>query len=403
MAFKSPATAEVWTSLHPALALAKSLERHDALAPIFSGLFSSVLTQGRGAEALQWAEEMLNTAGATGDADLLIIGHMAACDCHFWAGELAKTVEQADKVLDLYEYETHRHLADLLNQDPKTQAGMIASVSAWMLGYPDRASRLTDEAEAHARRRAHPFDLGWALTGLLLEFDYRFTHEDVYKRAEECERLGRENSLPFLWAILAAGAYGEALIRNGKFAEGIVQLKAGIEVWESSGGKLRSPTAKALLAKAMALAGDLDNALLLIDEQVAQIERPDREERYFYAEMLRLKGWMLSLKADLEAAERNFLASLDWARHQQAKSWELRTSTSLARLWQSQGKRQEAYEMLAPVYAWFTEGFDTKDFLEAKALLDELAAPSSVVNSATLPAGASIPQSNLPQAPSCGH
>ena len=78
---------------------------------------------------------------------------------------------------------------------------------------------------------------------------------------------------------------------------------------------------------------------------------------------------MLSLKGDLEGAERNFLASLDWARRQQAKMWELRTSTSLARLWQSQGKRQDAYELLAPVYGWFTEGFDTKDLLDAKSLL----------------------------------
>jgi predicted ATPase len=108
---------------------------------------------------------------------------------------------------------------------------------------------------------------------------------------------------------------------------------------------------------------------------------------------------MLSLKGDLGGAEQNFFASLDWARRQ----GELRTSIGLARLWQSQGKRQGAYELLAPVYGWFTEGFDTKDFLEAKALLNELAAPSSVANSPTLPAAASIPQSNPPPAPSCGH
>src|SRR6185369_10275851 len=97
------------------------------------------------------------------------------------------------------------------------------------------------------------------------------------------------------------------------------------------------------------------------------------EERSYYAETLRLKGWMLSLKGNREGAERDFLASLDWARRQQAKSWELRTSLSLARLWRSQGRRQEAYELLAPVYGWFTEGFDTKDLLEAKSLLGELA------------------------------
>ena len=151
------------------------------------------------------------------------------------------------------------------------------------------------------------------------EFDRRCGLEDLRKRAEECERLGRENSLPVLWAILAPFSYGQALIRKGKPAEGIAPLKAGIAFWEASGGKSRIPTMKAFLAEAMALTGDLDNALHLIDEQIAQIERPGWEERLHYAEILRLKGWMLSLKGDLEGAERNFLASLDWARRQQAK------------------------------------------------------------------------------------
>ena len=95
------------------------------------------------------------------------------------------------------------------------------------------------------------------------------------------------------------------------------------------------------------------------------------EQRAHYAEILRLKGWMLSLRA-ISRARSGYLASLGWARQQQAKSWELRTSTSLARLWQSQGKCKEAYELLSPVYAWFSEGFDTKDLIEAKTLLGEL-------------------------------
>ena len=164
-----------------------------------------------------------------------------------------------------------------------------------------------------------------------------------------------------------------ALIREGKLAEGIVPLKASLGGLgrERRQGPWPEPD-KALLAEAMAMTGDFDNALRLIEESIAQIERPGWEERLAYAEILRLKGWMLSLKGDLEGAERNFLASLDCARRQQAKMWELRTSTSLARLWQSQGKRQDAYELLAPVYGWFTEGFDTKDLLDAKALLAEL-------------------------------
>jgi hypothetical protein len=241
-----------------------------------------------------------------------------------------------------------------------------------MLGYPDRAVRLSDEKDAHARRRGHPLNLGVALTMGAHEFDCRYDHEDLRRRAEDCERLGRENGLPLLWALMAPIGYGLARIREGNVAGGFALPRAGIAIWGASGGKLRSPTLKAFLAEGMALNGDLENALELIDELIAQVERPGWEERQSYAEILRLKGWMLSLKGDFEGAERNFLASLDWARRQQAKMWELRTSTSLARLWQSQGKRQDAYELLAPVYGWFTEGFDTKDLLDARSLLAEL-------------------------------
>jgi len=317
---------------------------------------------------------MLETAKATGDPDLLITGHYLVCDYYFWMGELIKALEHRDKVLALYDGEKHRHLVDILNHDPKTVSGTLASISTWMLGYPDRAARLSDEAVAHARWRAHPFDLGWALTVGSEAFDHRCEPEEQRKRAEECERLGRENSMPVLWAMLAPGGYGVALIREGKPVEGIAALKASHAVWDASGGKVRSPYSKSIIAEGMALLGDVDDALRLVDDQIAQVERPGWGERLHYAEILRLKGWMLSLKGDLEGAERNYLTSLDWAREQQAKSWELRTSTSLARLWQSQGKRKAARELLASVYNWFTEGFDTKDLKDAKALLDELAA-----------------------------
>ena len=288
-------------------------------------------------------------------------------------GNLIESVEHGDQVLALYDGEKHRKLVDLLNHDPKTLVGVYSSICTWMLGYSDRAVRLNDEKDAHARRRAHPFDLGFALTVGAEVFDYRCEPDELRKRAEECERLGRDNNMPVLWALLAPLGYGVALIREGKAAEGVAPLKAGLTLWDASGGKVRSPYLKAVLADGMAHSGDIDGALQLIDEQIAQVERPDWEERLHYAGILRLKGWMLSLKGDLEGAERNYLASLDWAREQQAKSWELRTSTSLARLWQTQGKRKEAHDLLAPIYGWFTEGFDTKDLQEAKALLSELA------------------------------
>jgi hypothetical protein len=106
--------------------------------------------------------------------------------------------------------------------------------------------------------------------------------------------------------------------------------------------------------------------------EAERAERPGWEERWYYAETLCIKGWLLELKGDPAGAERSYLASLAWARTQQAKSWELRTATSYARLMRDQGRVSEAHGLLAPVYAWFTEGFGTKDLKDAKALLDEL-------------------------------
>jgi tetratricopeptide (TPR) repeat protein len=372
LGLKGWAAQEVWTSLFPALALAKSLERQEELLLTYWGLTQNILNQGRVAESLPSVEEMLNIAKATGDADWLIVGHGLACLCYSLAGELIKTVKHADQVMDLYDARKHHFPGNIAYNDPGTLAGVWGSICTWILGYPDRAMRMSDEKDAHARRHGHPFNLGFAVSVGVHLFDQRCKQEDLYKRAEECERLGRDNSLPVLWAIVAPISYGLALIREGKVAEGIKALKAVIAFWEAAGGKADGPNLKAFLAEGMVLIGDLDGALQLIDERIVQIERPGWEERLGYAEILRLKGWILSLKGDLGSAERNFFASLDWARRQQAKMWELRTSTSLARLWQSQGKRQEAYELLAPVYGWFTEGFDTKDMQDAKALLVEL-------------------------------
>ena len=372
MALKGWAAQEVWSSYHPAHALAKSLKRNDALLPVLSGLAQNVMCQGRVAESMQWIEEMLDIAKTTGDPDLLIAAHVRACNSYFFLGKPFEALEHGDKVLALYDIEKHRHHVDILNHDPKTLCGIFSAESTWELGYPDQAVRRFDEAVAHARQRGHPFDLGFALSRGGSVFDYSGEFENITKCAEELERVGREHSLPALFAFMAPVSYGFALIRKGELAEGIAKLKAGLAIWDASGGKVWSPAGKSLLAEGMAMNGELDDALQLIEEQIEQIERPGWEERQCYAEILRIKGWMLTLKDDPDGAEKHYLASLDCAREQQAKSWELRTSTSLARLWQSQGKHTEAHDLLAPVYDWFTEGFTTKDLKEAKALLSEL-------------------------------
>ena len=153
-------------------------------------------TQGRVAESLPWVQEMLDIAKATGDADLLIAGHMAACACYCSAGESHQgsgARRQGAGPLRRREASPPRG-----HPQPGSQnvGRIFGSISTWMLGYPDRALRLNNEKDVHARRRGHPFDLGFALSTGAHEFDHRWNAEELRKRAEECERLGRENSLP---------------------------------------------------------------------------------------------------------------------------------------------------------------------------------------------------------------
>ena len=377
IAFGGPQAPAVWDSLYPALGLAHSLRRNDALKPVLWGLYVNVLCSGRDAESLRWVKQMLDAAEAYHDPDLLILGQYSAVNAYFWLGDLIKTQEHSDQVLALYSEERHGRMVDVLNQDLKTMNLVFAAKMTWMLGYPERAVEMSAERDAHSRRLGHPFNLGFALTMGALVFDHVGEPDELLKRVEEAERLGRENSLSFLTECLVPLNSGVALIRKGQVVEGVASLKAGLAFWEGGGGKCSSTHFRSVLAEGAAQLGDLGGALDLIEESIAQIERPGWEERCYYAEILRIKGWVLSLKCDVAGAEHAYVASLDWARQQQAKSWELRTATSYARLLLNRGRAGEARDLLAPVYGWFTEGFGTKDLKEAKALLDELDAHGS--------------------------
>jgi predicted ATPase len=372
MALKGWPAGEIWDSLHPALGLANSLRRSDALLPILWGLFTHVLTRGRVAEALRWVTQLMNAAETYGNPDLLILGHHTAATAHLWLGEPIKAREHADRVQALYSEEQHVRLVDVLNTDPKTISLIFSALSTWMLGYPEQSVRILNAAHDRARRRGHPFHLGFGLTIGAQLFDHLDEPEELLKRVKEADWLGREKSLPFVTECLVPLFSGIALIRKGQVTEGMTLLETGLSAWEGGGGRTNSPYYKSVLAEGMAHLGDLAGALDLIDKTIAQVERPGWEERYYYAETLRIKGCLLSLKGDPAGAERAYTASLDWARTQQAKSWELRTATSYARLLRDQGRIDEAHELLAPVYAWFTEGFGTADLKEAKGLLNEL-------------------------------
>ena len=172
--------------------------------------------------------------------------------------------------------------------------------------------------------------------------------------------------------ILGTCWRGWALVQAGQNEEGVAQLREGMTAWEALGGGYLRPTILALLAEVYGRMGQVDKGLVVLAEALTLVDTTG--ERWYEAELYRLKGALwLSQSADKSAeAETYFQHAMTIAQSQDAKAWELRTATSLARLWQHQGKRQQAHDLLAPVYGWFTEGFDTPDLQEAKALLDGL-------------------------------
>ena len=373
IAWRGFAAPEVSVNAAAILQLAKSQGRPQSLLMGLYRMWMSTYTQGRVAESLDWAQRMLAEGNQAEDIDLKVLGHRAAMISYLNLGQLLEGREQGNRVLALYDPRRAGRWIQLTGQDLKTIAGMWRAHWTWMLGYPDKAVQVSEEKDAHARRLGHAFNLGSALSFGAWVFDFRREPERLLERVREADRLAREQSIPFLYQVVVPLFEGLARLRSGKLSESISLLGRVVETWSSLGGGVRIPYTKSALAEALALQGDLDAALNLIDECLEQIERPGWQEQWHLAEVLRLKGWMLTHQGKGEEAETQLRASIDCARRQQAKSWELRSSTTLAKLLAERGEREAARELLAPIYSWFTEGFGTKDLKEAKALIEELA------------------------------
>jgi tetratricopeptide (TPR) repeat protein len=359
--------------LMPALPLARASGDPKLLARTLWGLWVQLMSVGPVAESLKWAEELLSAGEKMADEELLLVGHMAVMVTNFWLGNVRAVKRHAYAILERYDRDRHAHIVKSMNHDPKTLAGIYLAQVLWMLGYPDQAAAIVDERDAHAHLIGHPFDFGFVLTLGAWVFHYRREPEKLLARTTAVRELAQEASLPFLSeTLLPYLSTGISLVQKQRLAEAIEQLERGIKRWEAVGAKAVTPYIRSRLGEALALSGDVDAGLSHVNAMLEQIALPGWEERSHYAEILRLKGWMLSLKGDLAGAEDGYRASLDWAREQHAKSWELRTANSLARLLQSMGKVKEAHDLLAPIYDWFTEGFDTRDLMEAKSLLAEL-------------------------------
>jgi predicted ATPase len=235
------------------------------------------------------------------------------------------------------------------------------------------------EALTLARELAHPFSVGFALTFAAWLHHFRREGRLTQEWAEAAIALGAEQGF-VLWSVMGkifrgwalAERYPEPGAGQRQVEEGMAQIQQGLAAWHAMGSEVFQPYGLALLAAASAQVGQPEEGLTLLAEALAVTN--DKGERRWEAELYRLKGEVVLVRsAEHHAgAEACFHQALTIARHQQAKSWELRAAMSLSRLWQSQGKRAEAYDLLAPIYDWFTEGFDTADLQEAKALLDEL-------------------------------
>ena len=362
--------AEVSDILEPAWRLAQSLNHSEAYLPILNALAVHYMCMDQLAESLRWADRLLKAGAELRDDRLEIVGHRAASACHYWLGEFAAARLSGDQVHRLYDPERHWGLAALTNTDPLTGEGIYRPQFLWMMGYPDQALSASHATEANARRRGHPFDLAFALTLGAQLFDYLSDPDELLHRAEEAERIGRERGIALLGEIMTEISRGVALLRAGRLAEAATQLDRGIELLIQTGHRIWIWYLRALRAEALALAGDLEGAWTLIEESVARIEAG--EERSHYAEVVRLKGWILILRGEPDKAEASLRKAIAVARDQQAKSWELRAATTLAGLLVSQDNQAEALAVLAPIKDWFTEGHETKDLKEAAKLLAEL-------------------------------
>jgi tetratricopeptide (TPR) repeat protein len=320
--------------------------------------------------SLKSAEKLRTAGAALRDDSLEIVGYRAVAGSHYWLGDLTAARREGDALRAMYDARRHWHIAQLTNTDPLTGEGIYRGQYLWMLGYPDQARAVSDEKDEHARRRNHPFDLAFALTLGAQLFDYLGEPEELLRRTEEAEGVCRTYGVALLGEIMAEISRGVVALRAGRVADSVGQLDKAIGRLEATGHRIWVRYLRGLQGEALALTGDLEGARTLIDESILATE--NGEERAHYAELLRLRGWVLMQQGRSDQAEVALRASIDVARVQKAKSWELRSATTLARLLAERQERAAAREMLSDVYGWFTEGFGTKDLKQARALLDTL-------------------------------
>jgi predicted ATPase len=339
------------------------------------------------ATARQIAEELLRLAERLSYPGLAMRGHWAMEIIFLHVGEFTLALDHYEKALSFYDPDHHLDDAFLNVQNPGVAMRCFAAWSLWFLGQPDQAVERIHEAVNLARDLSEPHGLAQALFFAAVLHQLRREERKAQEDAEAAIAVSREHGLA-LYQAMSTATRGWALILQEHQEEGIAQMGEGLAAHRLTGAEVILPHFLALLVEAFAKAGQVEEGLRVLDEALAVVHR--NGERYYLAELYRIKGELLLLQATNQRltraaaggqavldpraaqAEECFHQSIKIARQQKAKSWELRAVMSLARLYQDQHKRAEAHGLLERIYSSFTEGFDTADLREAKALLDDL-------------------------------
>ena len=319
------------------------------------------------------AAQFLALAEKQGATAPLMIGHRLMGTALVSTGNTAEGCAQYDQALALYDPAEHRSLASRFGQDVRVVILTQRSLALWALGFPDAALVDAERALENAREIDHAATVMYALNVATWTQIFCGNYVLANALADELAILAEEKGALY-WKPIAMMNQGRILGLIGEPAKALPMLTSGIAASRSTGTTFWLPTHLSHLARTYAYQNQFDDTWRCIHEAISVIETT--KETCWEVEVHCIAGRiaLIGSQPDAAKAEAYFERALDVARQQQAKSWELRAATSMARLWRDQGKRDEARDLLAPVYGWFSEGFDTLDLKEAKALLDDLSA-----------------------------
>jgi predicted ATPase/class 3 adenylate cyclase len=368
MSIKGQGAPEAGKAYARALELSRQLAETPRLFTVLGALSVFHLAQGEVPRAHELVEQLLRLAENLQTPALLQAAHFGTGVVLFSLGELTQSRAHLELAITLYDPQKQHFPAF---QDPGVGSLSMVAIALWTLGYPDQALMRIRESLALAKELSHPFSLADALNFAAELFQLRQEEEATREQAEVAIALSREQGLTLLEAD-AITFRGWALAKQGRNKEGIAQVRRGLAAIQATGGKLWQLRSLALLAEACGEAGQPEEGLTALAEAFDLANRTGRAVSV--PELYRLKGELLLMQNDsnVEEAENSFRRAIEIACKQSAKSWELRATMSLARLLRDTGRRDEARAKLTDIYNWFTEGFDTADLKEAKALLDEL-------------------------------